>query len=904
MHVVVVESPAKAKTINKYLGSDYTVLASFGHVRDLPSKDGSVRPNEDFAMEYQTDPDSTKHVSAIVKAVKSADTLYLATDPDREGEAISWHVLNALKEKKALKDVNVQRITFNAITKASVTEAIANPRDLDMDLINAQQARRALDYLVGFTLSPILWRKLPGAKSAGRVQSVALRLVCEREAEIEAFVSQEYWSVDADFTTEAGETFTARLTHVDGKKLDKFDLKTEADAQKIVDMLSIAGFEVSSVDTKEARRNPAPPFTTSTLQQEAARKLHFNAKTTMQVAQRLYEGIDIGGETVGLITYMRTDGVSMAGEAIHEARQVIGADFGASYVPDSPRAYKSKAKNAQEAHEAIRPTALTRRPKDLAPYLDDMQLKLYTLIWKRAIASQMASARLEKASVDVGADGNRATLRATGSIVLFDGFLRVYTEGRDDLKKAAPDANDDNDDDRRLPNVKAGDAVNRLETRPNQHHTEPPPRFSEASLVKRMEELGIGRPSTYAAILSVLRDRGYVNMDRNRFIPSDVGRLVTTFLVHFFERYFDYDFTAQLEERLDDITDSRANWKQVLTDFWATFSRCDGGNLPSVKEAVDNIDQLIGKRGDVIDVIDEELGPHFFPANDDKDARACPSCGDGRLSIKFGRNGGFVGCSNYPDCRYTRPLEVLGDGDADGASDAFPRELGLDPETALVVSIKKGPYGIYTQLGDTEGGNKPKRVSIPKNMDPLTIELETALKLLTLPRSVGAHPETGKDIKAGIGRFGPYLLHESKYTSLKGDDDVLTIGLNRAVTVIAETAAKGNKRGGTELRDLGAHPDDEAPIKIMEGRYGPYVAHNKINATLPKGTEPGDVTVEQAVALLAAKAAKSPKKKAPAKKATATKKTTAAKKTTMAKKTSTAKKTTAAKKAPAKKADS
>ena len=872
MDVVVVESPAKAKTINKYLGRNATVLASYGHVRDLPPKDGSVRPENDFEILYELGPDSKKHIDAIVKAMKTADRLILATDPDREGEAISWHVMTALNDRKALAGKTVKRVVFNQITERAVSEAMLSPRDLDMDLVNAQQARRALDYLVGFTLSPVLWRKLPGAKSAGRVQSVALRLVCEREAAIEAFRPREYWTVDAELASADGKAFQARLVRLDGEKLGKFSLPDKAAADRAVAALMGSTFQVASVETKETKRNPAPPFTTSTLQQEASRKLGMDAQRTMRVAQRLYEGLDLGGETVGLITYMRTDGLYMADDAIAEARKVIAGDFGAAYVPPDKRLYKSKQKNAQEAHEAIRPTSFVRRPKDLRDILDHDQLRLYELIWKRAIASQVASARLNKAVLEATDAHDKHTLRATGSIVVFDGFLRVYVEGRDDLKKAAPD--EDADDDRQLPQLAVGQPLERRTVSPEQHFTEPPPRFTEATLVKKLEELGIGRPSTYAQILATLRDREYVRMDAKRFVPEDKGRLVNTFLVSFFERYFDYGFTANLENRLDEVTARQVDWKAVLREFWLDFTKADPEALISVKQAVDHMDKSMGDRGHVIEVINQVLADHFFPANDNPgNPRACPSCDTGILAIKFGKMGGFIGCSNYPDCRYTRPLTVAtGAEDPDGLTPDKPRVLGTDADDEI--TLRKGPYGVYVQRGEkTDEVPKPPRVSIPKELTPDQVTFDLALKLLALPRTVGDHPETQKPIMAGIGRYGPYLQHDGKYTSLKTTEEVLTIGLNHAVTIIAEAAQRGGRRGPTVLRELGAH--DGAQIKLLDGRYGPYVSDGKTNATLRKDDAQENLTLERALALIAEKAAKGgkTKKKAPAKKKTTAKKT-------------------------------
>ena len=857
MDVVVVESPAKAKTINKYLGEGFKVLASYGHVRDLPSKEGSVQPDDNFAMTYEVDDRAKKHLSEISKALKGASHLYLATDPDREGEAISWHVLKVLESQGAIDQVDVKRVVFNEITKRAVLDAIANPRDIDMSLVNAQQARRALDYLVGFSLSPVLWRKLPGARSAGRVQSVALRLVCERELEIEAFVPREYWSVEVGFSKingADGPTFPARLISLNGAKLDKFDLANKAAADAAV--TTIAGspsFAVADVTRKEQQRNPPAPFTTSTLQQEASRKIALRPQHAMQVAQKLYEGIDIGGETVGLITYMRTDGVQIAAEAIAECRTTIAQQYGADYIPKEPRAYRTAAKNAQEAHEAIRPTDLTRLPQDIASYLDRDQQRLYELIWKRTIASQMASARFERATIDIAPPGTSCVLRATGSITLFDGFLKLYQEGRDDQPEK--------EEERSLPNMTPGEILNRGDITPNQHFTEPPPRFSEATLVKRMEELGIGRPSTYASILSVLQDRDYVRLEKGRFIPEDRGQLVTAFLVGFFDRYVEYSFTADLEDQLDEISAGRINWTDVLNQFWTSF-----------KPVVDGMGEL--RVRDVLEALNNILATHVFPETDAAtDPRTCTSCEDGRLSLKVGRFGAFVGCSNYPECRYTRRLKVSDSGgDADIAADG-PVELGNDPENDLGVTLHKGPYGHYVQLGEPEEDNKPKRVTLPKGIAAAELSLDVALSLLSLPRDVGLHPQDGKKIVAGIGRYGPFLRHDGGYTSIPADDDVLTIGLNRAVTLLAEPK-RGGRQGSQTIKSLGEHPDGGGEISVKKSRFGPYVTHKGINATLPKSTEPDELTVEEAVALLQAKAAKGKTSKRKPSKKKATGKTT------------------------------
>lgn len=878
MQVVIVESPAKAKTINKYLGSGYEVFASYGHVRDLPAKDGSVNPDDDFRMLWDVDPKAQKRLSDIARAVKEADGLILATDPDREGEAISWHVLEVLKEKRALKAQPVSRVVFNAITKQAVLEAMQHPRVIDAALVDAYLARRALDYLVGFTLSPVLWRKLPGARSAGRVQSVALRLVCDREREIETFVKREYWSIAAQLATPRQETFEARLVGADGKKITRLDVGTEAEAADFRAALEKADFKVRSVEAKPARRNPSPPFTTSTLQQEASRKLGFAPAITMRIAQRLYEGVDVGGETVGLITYMRTDGVDMAPEAVAGARSVIARDYGERYVPSAPRKYTAKAKNAQEAHEAIRPTELSRRPKDVIRQLEPDQAKLYELIWLRTIASQMESAELERTTVDIDAKaGGRALeLRATGTVIKFDGFLTLYREGSDD--------DEEDEESRRLPSMAAGEALASKGIKADQHFTEPPPRYSEASLVKRMEELGIGRPSTYASVLAVLRDREYVKLDKRRLVPEDKGRLVTAFLESFFDRYVEYDFTADLEEKLDRISNGELQWKDVLRDFWRDFMAAVG----ETKEL---------RVSDVISALDGMLTAHIFPPKEDgSDPRICPTCGTGRLSLKVGKFGAFIGCSNYPECKYTRPLAAQGADEANGGDANGTRVLGTDPVSGLEVTIRAGRFGTYLQLGEGKDGEKPKRSSLPKGLAPADVDLDTALALLSLPREIGLHPETGEPILAGIGRFGPYVQTGKTYANIEPGDDILAIGLNRAVALIADKQSKGpGRRGAVGGRELGEHPTLGGAITVRPGRFGAYVNHGKVNATLPKDMDPEAVTLQQAVELITAKAGSAPAK--PARRAAAKPATEKA----PAKKAATAKKP-AAKKAPAKKA--
>jgi DNA topoisomerase-1 len=864
MKLVVVESPAKAKTIEKYLGPGFRVLASYGHVRDLPPKDGSVDPDAGFAMEWETYADKARQLKAITEEAKKATSLILATDPDREGEAISWHVQEVLRKRKALP-ADVERVTFNAITKATVLEAMKHPRALDEDLIDAYRARRALDYLVGFTLSPVLWRKLPGAKSAGRVQSVALRLVVDREREIELFRAQEYWSVAALMEAD-GQEFLARLVRLKGQKVDKLTLGDKGSADEARAAVEAGRFSVATVEAKELRRNPPPPFTTSTLQQEAARKLGFSASHTMRVAQGLYED--------GTITYMRTDGVQMAPEAVSAARRAVANRFDAGYVPDKPRHYESKAKNAQEAHEAIRPTDFGQ---DRAGSGD--HARLYDLIWKRALASQMASARLERTTAELTDGTGQTGLRATGQVVLFPGFLALYEEGRDD---------EGDEDSRRLPRLKEGDAPAKKKVSSEQHFTQPPPRYSEASLVKKMEELGIGRPSTYAATLQTLKDRGYTRVEKNRFIPEESGRLLTAFLERFFERYVSFDFTAHLEDELDDISGGRAEWQKVLEAFWRDFK-------PKTLEIMEQ------QPSEITAALDEFLAPWLFPDKEDgTDARVCPACGDGRLAMRGGRFGAFVACSNYPECKFTRRF---GQGGDEAGADTGPEILGQHPETGQDISRKNGRFGPYIEMGE---GKEAKRASIPKDAGELDLGL--AVRLLSLPRTIGAHPETGETITASIGRYGPYLAHNGKYAKLGSTADVFETGMNAAVVKLAEAAAGGGRGRGAArepLKVLGAHPRTELEIKLMEGRFGPYVTDGTTNATLPKSIEPDGLTLEEAAQLIDERAAKGPPpkkgRKAPAKKAPAKKAAAVADKPAAAKKPA-AKKKAPAKKAPAKKA--
>ncbi len=822
MPVVVVESPAKAKTINKYLGKDYTVLASYGHVRDLPPKDGSVDTDNDFDMTWEVGSDSRKHVKAIADALKDDNALILATDPDREGEAISWHLEETLRKRRAIKkDTPVSRVVFNAITKSAVTEAMQNPRQVDTPLVEAYLARRALDYLVGFNLSPVLWRKLPGARSAGRVQSVCLRLIVEREMEIEAFNPQEYWSVKAILTTPRGQDFEARLTVLAGNKLDKFDIANATQAELAVQAINSRDLTVSSVEAKPVNRNPSAPFMTSTLQQEASRKFGMGARQTMSAAQRLYEA--------GLITYMRTDGIDMAPEAVMAARDAIKDRYGANYVPKSPRMYKNKAKNAQEAHECIRPTDMTRDASQIKTS-DADQRKLYDLIWKRTLACQMEAAKMERTTVDITSPDGQVGLRASGQVVLFDGFMKVYTEGRDDVAV--------DDDDKRLPQIMQGDAATKQSVTPEQHFTQPPPRYTEATLVKQMEELGIGRPSTYASIVTTIQDREYVRKDKGRLIPEDKGRVVTIFLLNFFRRYVGYEFTAKLEETLDDVSAGDADYKAVLGDFWRDFSA-------AVAETSDL------RVTEVLDVLDDALAPTLYPPREDgSDPRICPLCGNGQLHLKTSRTGGFVGCGNYPECRYTRPIG----GDAAEGGD---RILGEDQGDEI--SLRSGRFGPYVQRGEaTEDNKKPPRASLPKGWSPDDMDLEKALMLLNLPREIGPHPEDGELVEAGIGRYGPYVKHGRVYANIKEVDDVFTIGMNRAVEELAKKAARGAGRraAAKPLKELGEYPEKGGPVNVLDGRYGPYVKWGKINATIPKGVEPTALTLEEAVVLIEEKAAK------------------------------------------------
>ena len=850
MPVVVVESPAKAKTINKYLGDDYIVLASYGHVRDLPPKDGSVDPENGFEMLWEVASDSKKHMKAIADALKDDNSLILATDPDREGEAISWHLQEALTKRKSIKkDTPVSRVTFNAITKSAVSHAMKNARQVDMPLVEAYLARRALDYLVGFNLSPVLWRKLPGSKSAGRVQSVCLRILTERETEIEAFRNREYWSVRVVLASPRGQEYEARLISLAGKKLDKFDLKNQTQAELAVQAISSRELKIKAVEAKPASRNPSAPFMTSTLQQEASRKLGMGARQTMSTAQRLYEA--------GYITYMRTDGIDMAPEAVTMARDAIKNRYGANYIPPNPRVYKNKAKNAQEAHECIRPTDMTM-DADSLKIIDGDQRKLYDLIWKRTLACQMEGARLERTAVEIGSDDGQIGLRATGQVILFDGFLRIYEEGRDDEVIE--------DEDKRLPQLNESEKADKRSVKPEQHFTQPPPRFTEATLVKRMEELGIGRPSTYASIVTTIQDRGYVSKDRNRLVPEDKGRLVIAFLENYFRRYVGYGFTAELEAQLDDVSAGDRDYKDVLSRFWQDFS----ASIAETSEL---------RITEVLEKINEVFEPHLFPANEDgTDPRLCPNCNLGKLSMRTARSGGaFIGCSNYPECRYTRAFGPPGSEDESG----IPPEgklLGEDSEDQIYAF--KGRFGPYVQRGQvTEGNKKPPRQSIPKEWPPTEVNLEQAVRLLSLPREIGPHPEDGIMVWANIGRYGPYLKHAESTSNrggtnanLENIEEVFTVGMNRAVQLLAEKIASRGGRGAsaTALHELGEHPTEGGPVSVMKGKYGPYIKWEKINATIPKDLEPENVTMDMAIQLIAEKTPTKKKKRKAVKKKKAT----------------------------------
>ncbi len=777
MKLVVVESPAKAKTINKYLGSGYNVAASYGHICDLPSKNGSVVPEEDFLLKYDISPRSIVHINKLCDLALKSDAIILATDPDREGEAISWHVIRVLKEKKAItKDTIISRVAFNEITKKAVQEAISHPREIDQNLVDAQQARRALDYLVGFSLSPVLWRKLPGAKSAGRVQSVALKLICEREAEIEKFKTEEYWDIHGDFISSTSKVFEAKLTIADGTKLEKFSIQNKETAEQLLNKINkISEFYVDSIDKKLQKRVPPPPFTTSTLQQEASRKLGFTTKKTMQIAQKLYEGVDLGNETIGLITYMRTDGVYISDDAITSSREYILNNYGANYLPDTVRKYKNKSKNAQEAHEAIRPTNINYSPENIKDKLDKDLIKLYELIWKRTLASLMESAEFETVAVDIISQNKQFCFRATGSIMKFDGFYKLYKESFDDENLQ------DEEDSKLLPPLKEKEKLDISNLLSKQHFTEPPPRFNEASLVKKLEELGIGRPSTYATIITVIQDREYVKLEKKRFIPEERGRLVTAFLTQFFNKYVEYDFTASLEEDLDKVADGKIKWKDLLRTFWTNFS-------DNVKTANDT------KIVDVINSIEKVLEQHLFPKIGDKDPKNCTSCSDGKLGLKIGKYGAFIACSNYPTCNYRKSIQQVNQSQNDNnevLEDNTNRPLGEHEDK--IVFLKKGPYGFYVQLGEDSKTEKPKRASLPSSIKHDKITLEDAKNLLSLPIKLGKDLK-GNDISIGIGRFGPYIKCDNKFTSIPKSEDPFAITLNRALEIIEEAVKLPKKK--------------------------------------------------------------------------------------------------------------
>lgn len=820
MDLVIVESPAKAKTINKYLGKDYNVLSSYGHIRDLPSKEGSVEPDKDFHMHYAVDERSSKQVKQIVSACKKVDTVYLATDPDREGEAIAWHVAEVLKENKSIKkSVKFKRIVFHEITKKSVLEALKTPRDISMDLVNAQQARRALDYLVGFNLSPVLWRKLPGSRSAGRVQSVALRLISDREAEIERFIEKEYWTIKCEFAAKKAE-FLATLVSVKGKKLDKFDLPNEETVKPIVLELEDSQYKVKSIEKKQQKRNPYPPFITSTLQQDASRKLGFSAKKTMTIAQRLYEGVSIDGETIGLITYMRTDGVYMSKDSVEQIRSHVSEAYGKKYLPDSPRLYKSKSKNAQEAHEAIRPTDVHLTPHKISKFLEKDQLKLYELIWRRAVACQMSSAILDQMHVMISNNKQTLGLKSTGSVILFDGFYKVY-------KEAVDSDSDKEEDSGILPELSEGEVLKLLKVIPDQHFTSPPPRYSEASLVKKLEELGIGRPSTYASIISVLMDRNYVRMESRRFFPEERGIIVTAFLMSFFGRYVEYSFTAEMEDKLDKVSDGKMEWKDLLKKFWKDFHKSvEESHKYSIDEVIKAIEPLIEN--------------HVFPKmKDGSDSKKCPECEDGKLQVRIGKFGPFVSCDKYPDCKYTRELDLY--DETGGREDHKPSErvMGTDPISGLEVYLKKGPYGMYLQLGKSDSEHM-KRSPLPKFVNDNELDLGLALSLLMLPKELGVHPKSGEMIKAGIGKYGPYLFHQKQYISITNPKEIFSISLDRAIEVIDNNPNKG--------KDLGDYKNDT--VLLMKGKYGPYLKFSGRNFKIPKDYKAESIKLDDAVKII------------------------------------------------------
>ena len=827
MNLVIVESPAKAKTINKYLGENYIVLASYGHVRDLPSKNGSVDTDNNFNMTWEIDPGSKKPLKEIYDAAKDAKKIILATDPDREGEAIAWHVKNILDDKKLLKDKKVERVVFNEITKKAVQNGIDNPRDINTELVDAYMARRALDYLVGFNISPILWTKLPGSKSAGRVQSVALKLIVERENEIELFKPEEYWSIQSFFKNKKNKDLKSKITLFKSEKVNKFFFKNESQTKSAVNEIKKHNYKITQIEKKPYKRNPYAPFTTSTMQQEASKKLSFSASRTMQVAQRLYQGFEIDGETIGLITYMRTDGTQISNEALQSCRSYIENKFGKNYLPVQPRNYSGKkAKNAQEAHEAIRPTDISRDPASLKSILDRDQMRLYELIWNRTVSSQMESAEFERTSIDINNNDNSIYFRANGSIQKFDGFLKLYQETKDEEEEEKKE--DHEDDENILPDVKNGDELKLDKVLDEQHFTNPPPRYSEASLVKKLEELGIGRPSTYASIISVLSTRNYVELMNKKFNPTDRGKLITAFLDKLFNKYVDYNFTAKLEDSLDDITSGKINWIDVLSQFWSQFN----SNVNEVKEL---------RTRTILDMLNESLADIIFDKDQEgKTLRVC-NCGkNGELSLKVGRFGAFIGCSNYPECKFTRPLSRIKAAQEDFMSE--PKDIGETDEGKKII-LKKGRFGPYLQVGNDE--KEMKNFSIPKGMSPNDIDLGKAKFLSGLPKVLGKYPENNEDITLNNGRFGPYVKCANKSATLETPDDIFSIGLNKAVTLIAE--AKPGRRSSNEIKNLGEHPEDKKSVKVMKGQFGPYIKYKTINATIPDDKDPNDITMEEAL---------------------------------------------------------
>ena len=839
MNLVIVESPAKAKTINKYLGKDYLVLASYGHIRDLPSKNGSVDPEKNFEMQWEIDSFSKKYLKEITDAVDVSDKIILATDPDREGEAIAWHVKEYLSSKKKLKDKILERVVFNEITKNAILKAIQSPRQIEIPLVEAYLARRALDYLVGFNISPILWTKLPGSKSAGRVQSVALKLITEREHEIELFKPEEYWTLSSEFTNLDNKNILSKLSLYEGEKIERFTFKNKVEINKAIEIINKSKFSIKDINSKVHKRNPLAPFTTSTLQQTASGKFGFGASRTMQIAQRLYQGVDIEGETTGLITYMRTDGTQISQEAISEFRELIKGEYGKEYLPETINTYEGKkAKNAQEAHEAIRPTNINRKPNDIKKYVNADQFKLYELIWSRALSSQMNPAEFYRNSIIISSSDGKINFRANGSIVKFDGFLKVYE---------VPDTDDDIKN--ILPECKVGENVNILKLNDEQHFTDPPPRYSEASLVKKMEELGIGRPSTYASIISVLSTRNYVEQINKRFHPTDRGKLISAFLEKLFTKYVDYNFTADLENQLDDITSGNVKWDKVLENFWKDFY----ANVTSVKEK---------RTREVLDLLNDSLGELIFDIDKDNHIdRKCKICSDGVLSLKNSfRGGAFIGCSNYPECKFTRPLSKS--KAAAQSNLAEPKLIGQN-QFGKDIFLKNGRFGPYlqyekeieanTEIKKKKGrkkilDNNVKNVSIPKGLNIDDVNLDKANFLCSLPRTLGQNPETGKDIILNVGRFGPYLKSENKSARIENVDEIFSIGLNRAITLIAE--AKPGRMSSSVIKDLGEHPEDKKPVKIMKGQYGPYIKYKSLNATIPEEKDPSEITMDDALILI------------------------------------------------------